>query len=509
MAGINEIWRSRWRLFAAIVLIGACGVRCAAPPLPKGRLVHKPPLTPADIERYCGEQWYGIYFKDQKIGYASSDISRERYEGKQAITVSFTFHAQMKMLGVPQQMTITEKRTYLPGEGLVFFVSDTQAGDGMMKFIGRMKDGAMYVTSTVGGKQRSSRVEAPRERFEDYIAEERLVGEGAMVGDEISFAQYQPALQKTITAVSRIGKIQEKIMQGVSTKIYVVDTTLKEMGITSTSLLKSDGEVLQSEIGGGFIMRLEDEKTARNLDYRSDIILSTVIVPDRHIVDPAEVTEMEARLSGVKDRSLFIQSERQDYTIQPRGDALLVVRIEDLSGVEIPRLPLPKKDFTAELEPSIFIQSDAPEIISRAGAIVGDERDALKVSNAIVKWVYENLNKRFSASFSNALDVLKTGGGDCTEHSALYVALARAVGLPAREVSGIVYSGDDGGFYYHQWAEAFVGKWVAVDPTFGQFQADATHIEFASGDLLSQAKLMNLVGNLKIKLMEYSYDSNN
>ena len=59
-------------------------------------------------------------------------------------------------------MTITEKRTYLPGEGLVFFVSDTQAGDGMMKFIGRMKDCAMYVTSTVGGKQRSSRVEAPR-----------------------------------------------------------------------------------------------------------------------------------------------------------------------------------------------------------------------------------------------------------------------------------------------------------------------------------------------------------
>jgi hypothetical protein len=506
MIGINEIGRSRWRLFAAIVLIGACSVRCAAPPLPKGRLVHKPPLTPADIERYCGKRWYGIYFKGQKIGYARSDIIWERYEGKPAITVDFTFHAKMKMLGVPQEMTIVEKRTYLLDEGLVFFVSDTQAGDGMMKFIGRMKDDAMYVTSVVGGRRRSSRMEIPKERFEDYVAEERLVGEGAMVGDEIGFSQYQPALQKTITAASRIVEIQEKIMQGVPTKIYVVDTTLKELGVSSTSLLKSDGEVLQAEVGGGFVMRLEDEKTAKNVDYRSDIILSTVIVPDRPIVDPGDVTEMEARLSGVKDRSLFVQSERQKYEIQSRGRALLLVRIEDLSGVEIPRLPLSRGEFPSELEPSIFIQSDAPEIVDKARAIVGDERDALKASNALVKWVYNNLTKRFSASFSNALDVLESGGGDCTEHSALFVALARAVGLPARMVSGIVYS-DGGGFYYHQWAEAFVGKWIAVDPTFGQFQADATHIEFASGDLLSQARLMNLVGNLKIKVLEYGYDS--
>ncbi|MEJ2745857.1 MAG: hypothetical protein P8123_09275, partial [bacterium] len=279
-------------------------------------MVHRPTLTPADVERYCVERWYGVYFKNQKIGYARSEIGRERYDGKPAVTVDFTFHAKMKMLGVPQDMTITEKRTYLLGEGLVFFVSDTQAGDGMMKFIGKMKDGAMYVTSTVGGKRRSARVEMPKERFEDYVAEERLVGEGAMVGDEIGFSQYQPALQKTITALSRIMEIQKRVMQGVPEEIYVVETTLKEMGISSTSWLKSDGEVLQAEIGGGFVMRLEDEKTAKNVDYRSDIILSTVIVPDRPIKDPGDVTEMKARLSGVKDKSLFITSDRQRYTIK-------------------------------------------------------------------------------------------------------------------------------------------------------------------------------------------------
>jgi len=497
----------KWRLIAAVALICACGVRCAAPPHPKGRPVYKPSLTAEAIQKYLGERWYGIYFKEQKIGYARSEISQERYEGKPAITVAFTFHAQVKMLGVPQEMTIMEKRTYVLGEGLVFFVSDTNAGDSMMKFIGQMKNGAMRVTSIVGGKQRSSTVEIPGERFEDYIAEERLVGEGAQVGDEISFSQYQPALQKTITAVSRIKEIQKKIMQGVPAETCVVETTLKEMGVTSTSVLDADGEVLQAEVGGGFIMRLEDEKTAKNIDYRSDIILSTVIKPNRPIEDPSAVTEMRVRLSGVKDRSLFMQSERQRYAIQPNGDALLVVSVEDLSDIEMPQLPLKKKDFPLELEPGIFVQSDAPEIISRARAIVGEERDALKASDKIVEWVCESLTKRFSASFSNALDVLRSRSGDCTEHSVLYVALARAAGLPAREVSGIVYSGEDSGFYYHQWAEAFVGKWIAVDPTFDQPQADATHIKFASGDLLSQAKLLNLIGALKIEILEYSYDS--
>jgi hypothetical protein len=507
MTGVNEMNKFTRPFIAALAIICLSGVRCATPPRPGSRPVYKPSLTAENIKNYLGERWYGIYFKEQKIGYARSEISQERYEGKPAITVAFTFHAQVKMLGVPQEMTITEKRTYVLGEGLAFFISDTNAGESMMKFIGRMKNGTMHVTSIVGGKQRSSTVEIPRERFEDYIAEERLVKEGATVGDEISFSQYQPALQKTITAVSRIKEIQEKIMQGVPTETYVVETTLKEMGVTSTSVLQSDGEVLQAEVGGGFIMRLEDEKTAKNIDYRSDIILSTVITPNRPIENPSEVTEMRARLSGVKDRSLFIQSERQRYAIQPRGDALLIVNIEDLSDIEIPQLPLEKADFPSDLEPSIFVQSDAPEIISKARAIVGDECDALEASDAIVKWVYENLTKRFSASFSNALDVLASRGGDCTEHSVLYVALARAAGLPAREVSGIVYSGDDDGFYYHQWAEAFVGKWIAVDPTFGQSQADATHIKFASGDLLSQAKLLNLIGALKIEILEYSYDS--
>jgi hypothetical protein len=77
--------------------------------------------------------------------------------------------------------------------------------------------------------------------------------------------------------------------------------------------------------------------------------------------------------------------------------------------------------------------------------------------------------------------------------------------LPAREVGGVVYS-EEGGFFFHQWAEAYVGRWVATDPTFGQPVADATHIKFTEGDILSQSRIMNVMGRLKIEIVDFGHD---
>ena len=43
-------------------------------------------------------------------------------------------------------------------------------------------------------------------------------------------------------------------------------------------------------------------------------------------------------------------------------------------------------------------------------------------------------------------DIMEKKSGDCTEHALLFVTLARALGIPAREVSGIYYADELGGF---------------------------------------------------------------
>jgi transglutaminase-like putative cysteine protease len=110
------------------------------------------------------------------------------------------------------------------------------------------------------------------------------------------------------------------------------------------------------------------------------------------------------------------------------------------------------------------------------------------------------LEKSITFSVPNAVQVLETRRGDCNEHTVLFVALARALGLPARTAVGLVYL--DGAFYYHAWPEVWLGQWVAVDPTFGQVPADAAHIRFVIGGLAQQVEIVRLIGNLNIQVLD-------
>ena len=142
----------------------------------------------------------------------------------------------------------------------------------------------------------------------------------------------------------------------------------------------------------------------------------------------------------------------------------------------------------------------SPKLIAKAKEIVGDETDSLAASTKLSKWVHENMHSTFSARLTNAIEVLEHLEGDCTEHSILFIGLARAAGLPAREVAGVVYvEGVKPGFYFHQWAKVWVGKWIDVDPTFDQPLVDATHIKLAEGDLFQQARIIPIIGQLEIK----------
>jgi hypothetical protein len=60
----------------------------------------------------------------------------------------------------------------------------------------------------------------------------------------------------------------------------------------------------------------------------------------------------------------------------------------------------------------------------------------------------------------------------------------------------------NGKIFLHTWAEVWLGDWVAVDPTFGQFPADAARLRFVIGGLSRQTELLQLMGNLKIKVLE-------
>lgn len=184
------------------------------------------------------------------------------------------------------------------------------------------------------------------------------------------------------------------------------------------------------------------------------------------------------------------------------GDTLDIVQAGALRAGAAPyRLPSRDTTLARWLAPEPLIQSRDRRIVAQARQIIGRERGPARVAELLTHWVHRALRRTAPRAVSapSALTVLQTRRGDCNEATTLFVALARSTGLPARPVAGLLYL--NGRFYYHAWAEVFLNDWIAVDPTFDQYPADASRLPFAIGGLARQVELVPLIGRLKLEVL--------
>jgi len=225
-----------------------------------------------------------------------------------------------------------------------------------------------------------------------------------------------------------------------------------------------------------------------------DVVATTAIAAGGELPRDT-LAELRVRLTGADLRGLALTAGRQRLV----GDTLIVRR--DPGAALVARYQLPAHDTTLRpfLDPEPLIQSDNARIRGRALAVTRRERDPARAAELLVRWVAANVADQVTVSMPTAARALAGRRGDCNEHAVLYVALARAVGLPARTVAGLAYV--NGHFYYHAWAEVYLADWVAVDPTFDQFPADAAHLRFSTGGLARQAELVRLIGRLKLEAL--------
>jgi transglutaminase superfamily protein len=228
-----------------------------------------------------------------------------------------------------------------------------------------------------------------------------------------------------------------------------------------------------------------------------DIVAATAIAAGARLDAPG-VAQLRVRLTGVDLQRLDLSGGRQRIL---GGDTLEVTR-EDPGGNALRaayRLPARDTVLARWLDPEPLIQSRDPRIAAQARQILARERDPAKAAERLTHWVHERLRREATLSVPSAVQVLAARRGDCNAHTTLFVSLARAAGLPARAVAGLVYVG--GRFYYHAWPEVYLRDWVAVDPTFDQFPADAAHLRFAIDALARPVQLVRVVGRLKLEVL--------
>lgn len=452
-----------------------------------------------DPEPYLGENWYGLYMNGAKIGYSSSEVT---VDSQGLIHSEENAVFKLNMAGIKQDMAFKTHRTYGKDGALKEVSSDSNDISGKNKFHAIVQGEQLILTSIVGGQKSTKTLPKPSETLQDMERIMTLVANNPKIGDTVTFKAFEPMYAIEIEAIITILAQEERILDGVKTKVYKTESKLPTMGITSIGYISEDGTTLEEKMAGVITVRLEPKEIALNANYANDTIISNAAIIDLPITKARTRDELTLRISGPLTEDLILNDDNQTFTID--GDAYTFVGKKlSLKESDAPNIPITEASVQQWLQPTTFVQSDNQLLIKKAKEIIGDETNAAKISEALSNWVSDNMTPTFSARLSNSLEVLDSLEGDCTEHSMLFIGLARAAGLPAHEVAGLIYApGPNPGFYFHQWAKVWVGQWIEVDPTFNQPIADATHIRLVEGELLEQSKLLPVIGKLKIEVME-------
>lgn len=80
-----------------------------------------------------------------------------------------------------------------------------------------------------------------------------------------------------------------------------------------------------------------------------------------------------------------------------------------------------------------------------------------------------------------AVESFFAGHGVCQDHSHVFIAMAKALGVPARYVSGYLYANNQSHLASHAWAEIYLdGNWHMIDVSNQLFQPEA-HVYVAIG----------------------------
>ncbi len=446
------------------------------------------PLTETD------DLWMGLYLQDKKIGYSherlAPDADGYRFEQESLL--------HLTVLGQPQTVNaVAWGRTRLDF-ALRSFAMSLQSGAGSLAAEGSVDDQGLSLTLHTGGETTHDQLPLHDPIYLPGNARLFIARSGLEPGREFTLRVFDPSAFGTHEMRVTVTGKEPLVVDGRTLDAWRVRETLH--GVESQVWLDQSGRVLR-ETGpmGLTALRESSEQAVTGLDPGDaglDLTTAVAIPVDKPLDGARDLQRLAVRLRGIDD--VTIPSDHR----QSVSDGLLTVERESASPDSF-ALPYRGAEWRPELQRTPFLQVDHPRVLATTAEILGGETDARRAAERLRTWVFRHLRKVPTASIPNALQVLDMKEGDCNEHAVLLAALARAAGLPARVVAGVVYV--DGKFLYHAWNEVWLGSgWVSVDAALDQMPVDATHIKLVEGGPETHMALLPVMGRLKIEVVAAS-----
>ena len=462
------------------------------------------------------DNWMNVTLTGTKIGYIHTYMEQSEYEGEPVIRIRVDNVMDLRRAGTPFRAEAA-RVTYVGMDGQTrHFISVSNETGHEKRVEGRVQDGTLYLKTTLDGETKQSQRTMPSETISEMMVTARLLKGGIRVGEKHTFNVFSLELFEPMKTEIEVLREDEISYDGELETVYVLDYTMHLMGEQKATMwVGQDGTIYRMNIplmGMSIEHTKTDMETALGEVGQVDLILATKLVAQgRRPVPESRYFKARLRLAGGGLDKAVVANERQKLIISDENQR------EGILEINVPTVYVSKAlNLSAELiqgemaeflKSTVYIQADAPEIREKAAELIGGETNSWKAAKKLCRWVNENISdKNLKVGFGSALRTLESREGDCTEHTVLLIALARAAGIPARVCAGIVYVGD--AFYYHFWPEVYVGEWVAMEPTLGQIQADANHIQLSGSILESDSMLelgegiMRTLNQLEIEVIE-------
>ena len=465
-----------------------------------------------DLARYgSAATWRGVYYRGEKIGFTVS----QTVPNDEGFDIEEDGRLQMSLLGATTAATIRTTAHVDQAFTLRAFEFSLDPGTGPIEIRGRVDGRRLSLEVKTPSGTRSEVRELEEAPALSLNISRRLANGGLKTGATYQWTVFDPATLRNSKVNVEVGR-RELVRGAGAAPLPAFRVEMEFAGLKTSSWITDTGEVVREESPLGLITVRESADSARAMAVsrrmQVDLLQTAAVAPRMKtpIPEPRDVRLMRIRLGGADFSATDLDGGAQHF-------AAGVLELRDPQSLAPERAD---PDTARYLAAEAFIESDAPEIIAEAHKAVQGVTGTRARAERLTRYVNALLDKKPTVSLPSAREVLRTKVGDCNEHTALYVAMARALGIPARIAVGLVYI--HGAFYYHAWPEVYLdeglraqgsgktqgsglraqGLWLPVDPTLNEFPANATHLRLARGGLDKQTVILPMMGRLTMDVLD-------
>ena len=524
--------RRRSRTVIAVAVLVAWGVGLGLLARRELFASHADLLAEAAMRLNPGATFYVVEQQGKQIGFASNTIDTVQ----NGIDVTDYYVADFSTGARPHRETARSVTRLSRALALRSFDLITESPGSAVHISGRT-DGDSAIVFARSDSEAGIRADSQRVSVLGPVLLPSLVplalalGETPKVGRKYAFRMFVPEspgqrgeIQVSILAESLFTVVDSARFEPAQrTWLVALTDTVRawhastENGTLINEWIDAQGRVVQSMREGGITLKrmayeiaFENWRKAQDsvaalgtIGEAASTFLERTAIAAGADVSKSNLQSLTVRLAGlanVATRAFDIAGSRQTLT----GETVRVTRETETQLVPTFSLlgdnAAIKKQFARELADEPGLQAHELRMVQTAIGIAGNDRDPRVIAGKINAWVATNVKREVSPGAPDALQLLRTRRGDANDHAQLFVALARGIGIPARVAMGVVYVG--GKFYYHAWPEVYLRDWTALDPTFGQFPADASHVRFVVGGIARQPELLRLIGSVKMEVTQ-------